>query len=633
MKNFLDEDFLLSSDIAKQLYHNHAEQMPIVDYHCHINPKEIAEDIRFDDISQVWLGGDHYKWRLMRTNGIDESLITGNASGKEKFMAFAKTLQIAIGNPIYHWSHLELKRYFGYNGVLTEETAEEVWDLCNAKLQEKDMSARGIIKASNVKVICTTDDPIDDLHWHKLLKDDTSFETDVYPAFRPDRAMNLEKPDYIAYINKLSECSNQEIHTFKDLITALDSRIAYFDSCGCRISDHGLEYVMYTPATDAEIETIFTKRLHNESLTMDELLMFKTAFMIQVGRLYHKYNWVMQLHYGTKRDNNTRIFNAIGADTGFDCIHKHTPTDTLANYLNALCITDELPKTLIKTLVTDVVLEPVEVSVEISGIGGSFDETQSGDYYRKGTDDEGNEIFIFYTNNEYEFAAAGFEFTITDKNGNVLEESEIASGSGNKLTINSKSGAFYFTNGINKDDEGNLIVYSGYVVPFVQQFTLDANLSNYKDNKTKNSNFLNPSAAIYTIGRYNATDVAEENDPNGVNANIYNNVLSYKNNGFHFGLSIKTLGGNDIEYIPYGDYITYKFYRLHTDGTINYEDEIRDTEMGIYDPKTDSWSFTAAPGTYGVVISIADSYLAPKQNPEKVEDKLFPPIELFCFYF
>ena len=250
MKQFMDKDFLLSTESAQTLFHKYAEKTPVLDYHCHINPKEIAEDRKFDNMTQVWLGGDHYKWRQMRSNGVDEYYITGGASDREKFQKWAETLEKAIGNPLYHWSHLELQRYFGYAGALNGETAEEVWNLCNAKLQEDSMSARNIIKQSGVTLICTTDDPIDTLEWHKMIAEDATFDVQVLPAWRPDKAMNIEKPDYVEYLAKLSKASGVEIKTFADLKEALRNRLEFFDSYGCRASDHGLEYVMYKPAPE-----------------------------------------------------------------------------------------------------------------------------------------------------------------------------------------------------------------------------------------------------------------------------------------------------------------------------------------------------------------------------------------------
>ena len=254
MKAFMDKDFLLSSETSQKLFHEYAENMPIVDYHCHINPQEIAEDRKFENITQVWLGGDHYKWRQMRSNGVDEYYITGGASDREKFQKWAETLEKAIGNPLYHWSHLELQRYFGYTGHLCGETAEEVWNLCNAKLQEDGMSVRNLIRQSNVKLICTTDDPVDSLEWHKKLAEDDSFEVKVLPAWRPDKAMNLEKPEYADYIKILSEVSGIEVKDFASMKEAILNRMDFFDSMGCCVSDHALEYVMYAPASEEEVD-------------------------------------------------------------------------------------------------------------------------------------------------------------------------------------------------------------------------------------------------------------------------------------------------------------------------------------------------------------------------------------------
>lgn len=350
MKPFMDENFLLSTETAQELYHEFAEKMPVLDYHCHINPQEIAEDRKFDTITQVWLGGDHYKWRQMRSNGVDEYYITGDAPDREKFQKWAETLEKAIGNPLYHWSHLELQRFFGYHGVLNGDTAEEVWNLCNAKLQEDSMSVRNLIRQSNVTLICTTDDPADDLRWHKMIAEDDSFEVQVLPAWRPDKAMNLEKPDYIEYLDKLGKAADIEIKSFKDLKAALSKRMAFFDEMGCRASDHALEYVMYAPASDAEIENIFTERLIGAQISREDELKFKTAFMMFVAGEYTKLGWAMQLHYGCKRDNNTTMYKKLGPDTGYDCINNYAPSSETADFLNALNEAGNLPKTILYSL-------------------------------------------------------------------------------------------------------------------------------------------------------------------------------------------------------------------------------------------------------------------------------------------
>lgn len=350
MKAFMDEDFLLETETAKKLYHDYAAPMPILDYHCHIDPQEIAEDRKFENITQVWLGADHYKWRQMRSNGVEERYITGDGSDREKFQKWAETLEKAIGNPLYHWSHLELQRYFGYHGALNGETAEEVWNLCNARLKEDGMSARNLIRQSNVTLLCTTDDPADSLKWHEKIAADQSCKVQVLPAWRPDRAMNLEKPDYLDYLDKLGSESGVDIQSFGALMDALRIRMDYFAGHGCRVSDHGLEYVMYVPAPEEEVERVFAKRLAGETVSRQEELEFKTAFLVSLGREYHKRDWAMQLHYGVKRDNNGAVFGRLGPDAGIDCIGNIAPASQMADYLNALAVMDELPRTILYSL-------------------------------------------------------------------------------------------------------------------------------------------------------------------------------------------------------------------------------------------------------------------------------------------
>ena len=350
MKTFMDKDFLLSNPTAAKLYHEYAATTPVLDYHCHINPKEIAEDRKFDNITQVWLGGDHYKWRFMRSCGVEEKYITGDASDKEKFLKWAEVLGKAIGNPLYHWSHLELQRYFDFHTPLNKNTAEEAWEVCNKALASDDMSARNIIRRSNVTLLCTTDDPIDDLQYHKAIAEDETFDVQVLPAWRPDKAMNLEKENYLDYLSQLEKVSGVSIKSFKDLKDALIKRMDYFVSMGCSVSDHGLEYVMYQPGTEEQIEKIFTKRLAGQLPSRGEELTFKTEFLLFVCREYAKRNWVLQLHYGVKRDNNVKMFNRLGPDTGYDCIKNETSAAELADFLNALETTDSLPKTIIYSL-------------------------------------------------------------------------------------------------------------------------------------------------------------------------------------------------------------------------------------------------------------------------------------------
>lgn len=348
MRQFMDGDFLLTTPCAVHLYHDYAEKMPIVDYHCHISPKEIAENRSFENITQIWLGGDHYKWRLMRAAGVSEEYITGNADDREKFEKWAQTLELAAGNPLYHWSHLELARYFGYDGILNRRTAGKVWSLCNEQLQSR--RARDFIVDSNVTHLCTTDDPVDDLRWHEQLASDDSFHVKVLPAFRPDRALGIEKSDFTDYMDQLASAAHIKITGFSDWKSAIVSRMDYFAARGCLVSDHGLDFVMYRPANEAQIEAVFKKRLAGGVLTSQEILQFKTACLLFLGREYHRRNWVMQLHYGVRRNNNQRMFSQLGPDTGYDCIGKSAPMDELAAFLDALACNERLPKTIVYSL-------------------------------------------------------------------------------------------------------------------------------------------------------------------------------------------------------------------------------------------------------------------------------------------
>ena len=349
MKAFLDDDFLLTTPTARRLYQV-ARSMPILDYHCHLDPKEIAQDRRFENITQVWLGGDHYKWRLMRANGVDEAYITGDAPDREKFQKWAETLELAIGNPLCHWSHLELRRYFGYEGVLNGDTAQEVWELCNQKLQEPGMSARSLIANSGVTLVCTTDDPADSLEWHQQLAQESSFPVKVLPAWRPDAAMGLERPEYLDYLQCLGQAAGVEIRTYADLKEALLARMAFFDKMGCRASDHALTVAVCQPASEEELERVFQKRLEGEPLTQEELAAFQTGFLRFVAGEYKRLGWVMQLHYGCRRNNNTRMFHKLGRDTGYDAVLQGTPSLEVAAFLDLLASQDALPRMVLYSL-------------------------------------------------------------------------------------------------------------------------------------------------------------------------------------------------------------------------------------------------------------------------------------------
>lgn len=369
MRAFMDKDFLLETETAKKLFHGYAKNMPIIDYHCHISPKEIAQDIHFDNITQVWLGGDHYKWRLMRSNGVEEYYITGDAPDREKFQKWAESLERAIGNPLYHWSHLELRRYFGYEGVLNGETAEEVWQLCNEKLRQPEMSARNLIIQSKVTHLCTTDDPADTLEWHKIIRDDQSFPVQVLPAWRPEAAMKIGSMDFVNDMKRLKNAAGVEINSFRTLKEALKIRLAFFEEMGCRASDHSLDYAMYVPASEEEVEQIFAKALNGEAISYEDGLKYKTAFLLFIGKEYKRLGWAMQLHYGVKRDNNQKLYRAYGPDAGVDCIDNHTPSAQLADLLNALDCEDALPKTILYSL------NPID-NAAIGSIIGCFQNSE-----------------------------------------------------------------------------------------------------------------------------------------------------------------------------------------------------------------------------------------------------------------
>ena len=351
MKKFMDWDFLLETKTAQELFHQHAEKMPIIDYHCHISPKEIAEDHRFANITEAWLGGDHYKWRLIRSNGVDEKYITGkDSSDREKFQKFAEALPRALGNPLYHWTHLELQRYFGITETLTSESAERIWQACNEKLAQPDFSVQGIIKKSNVKVICTTDDPADDLRWHKQIKTDGLCPARVLPAMRPDAAMRIEKPGWASYMKKLGEAAGVEIKTLTDLQEALHRRMNFFQEMGCRASDHALEYVFCTKASEARVNEVMTRAMDVGVLSKEDIEIYKTALLLFLGKEYAERGWVMQIHYSAMRDNNTRRFKEMGPDTGFDSIGSYACGEGLVALLDALEQQDALPKTILYSL-------------------------------------------------------------------------------------------------------------------------------------------------------------------------------------------------------------------------------------------------------------------------------------------
>lgn len=353
MKSFMNENFLLSTETAKTLFHTYAADAPIIDYHCHLSPKEIANDKRYSSITEVWLGGDHYKWRQMRTNGIPESIVTGDADDYEKFAAFAAMVPKAIGNPLYHWTHLELKRYFDIDDVLNEKNASDIYKRTNAIVTSDAFSARQLILKSNVEAICTTDDPVDDLKYHIQLANDDSFSVKVLPTFRPDKAINIDKATFIPWIQTLGDVVGQPITTLDDLLTALDSRIEYFHSNGCRLSDHALDTVDYhTLTNDSLINAAcsFNKAMLGKTLTTEEMTNYKSVVINFLGKLYNKRNWVMQIHIGALRNNSRRRLASIGPDTGFDSINDTVFAEALSQLMDDMDDKDELPKTILYTL-------------------------------------------------------------------------------------------------------------------------------------------------------------------------------------------------------------------------------------------------------------------------------------------
>ena len=349
MKNFMDSDFLLQTDTAKMLYHDAAETMPIFDYHNHLNQKAILEDSQMDNLTQVWLGGDLYKWRAMRAMGVPEELITGNGSDYDKFLAWARTIENSIGNPLYHWTHLELQRYFGITAPLSEATAKQIWDSANEQMRSKEFSVRNLILRQNVKYMCTTDDPADDLEAHKALKNE-NFGCTVLPTFRPEKAMAIEKPGYADYIAKLSEVSGVDIKNVDDLMKALEKRMDYFISVGCVVTDHSLEGCFYQPATVEDVDRVMKKRLEGEELTAAECGMYKGYVMIALGKMYARKNIVMQLHIGALRNNSSRQLAAIGVDSGFDSMDDIKYASYLSTMLNEMDKENLLPKTVLYSL-------------------------------------------------------------------------------------------------------------------------------------------------------------------------------------------------------------------------------------------------------------------------------------------
>lgn len=348
----MDENFLLQTETAQKLYHEHAAKMPIIDYHCHLIPKMVADDHKFKSITEIWLGGDHYKWRAMRSNGVDERFCTGtDTTDWEKFEKWAETVPYTFRNPLYHWTHLELKTAFGIDKLLNPTTAREIFDECNDKLQnDPNMTARGLMRRYNVETVCTTDDPVDSLEYHKQVRD-SGFEIKMLPTWRPDKAMAVENPaEFRAYVEKLAEVSGVTINKFSDMVDALQKRHDFFEEMGCRLSDHGIEEFYAADYTDAEIDAIFDKVYGGKELTHEEIDKFKSAMMIVFGEMDYASGWTQQFHYGAIRNNNSKMFKLLGPDTGFDSIGEFNTAKSCAKYLDKLNSRSKLTKTILYNL-------------------------------------------------------------------------------------------------------------------------------------------------------------------------------------------------------------------------------------------------------------------------------------------
>ena len=354
MSSFIHENFLLNNKTAVDLYHKYAENMPIYDYHCHLSPKDIAENRKFNNITELWLEGDHYKWRALRAHGIDEKYITGDGDPKEKFAAWAKTVPYTLGNALYHWTHIELKKYFGIEELLNEESYEKIWDRCNELLQQDDYSTQEIIKRSNVKVICTTDDPTDDLHYHEQIANLPDFPVKVLPTFRPDKGLEINKDTFIPFVKGLEEVTKKSFSSFDDYVQALEGRVQYFHEKGCRVSDHGLSEIPYAKFEHSELDAIFQAGRNGQEVSKADENKFKTAILMVLAKAYKERDWAMQIHFGAIRNNNTRMFKKLGPDAGFDSISDQ---GEVAAPLNALLDAFEQENSLPKTIVYN--LNPV----------------------------------------------------------------------------------------------------------------------------------------------------------------------------------------------------------------------------------------------------------------------------------
>ncbi|MFC5451862.1 glucuronate isomerase [Paenibacillus aestuarii] len=350
MKTFLDENFLLTNDTAVHLFHNIAKDLPIIDYHCHLSPKEIYENIQFNNITEAWLYGDHYKWRMMRANGITEDKVTGQASDYDRFAAWASTLPMAIGNPLYHWSHMELQRFFDVKELINEKNAPVIWEKVNAKLAEGNLRARDLITMSKVTVICTTDDPTDSLEYHIKIKELPDFDTQVLPSFRPDKALEINRATFRPWIAQLEQASGIAIRSYDDLLNALENRAEFFASVGCKVSDHALDYVPYAAAPKEEVAQIFQSALEGQAVSLDDEKKYKAFTLLFLGGVYKKLDWAMQYHINASRNNNGKAFRELGPDTGYDSINDSSVASALTGLLSSLALAESLPRTILYSL-------------------------------------------------------------------------------------------------------------------------------------------------------------------------------------------------------------------------------------------------------------------------------------------
>ncbi|CAM4009642.1 glucuronate isomerase [Paenibacillus alkaliterrae] len=352
MKPFMDDHFLLTNETARRLYHDFAKDMPIIDYHCHLSTQQIYENTSFANLTEAWLYGDHYKWRAMRANGAEERYVTGGGgvTDYERFEAWAGTVPQTIGNPLYQWSHMELRRYFDVNELINKKNAPAIWEKVNAKLASGSYKARDLIKMSNVEVICTTDDPVDSLEYHIAIKELEDFNVQVLPSFRPDKALEINRPTFLEWVGKLEAAASAKLDSYEAMLDALEARVKFFDEVGCKVSDHALDYVAYAEVTKEEAATIFAKALNGEAVTLEEEKQYKTYTLLFLGRLYAERGWAMQFHINAARNNSSRMFGKLGPDTGFDSINDSAVAYPLVKLLDALDTDDALPKTIVYSL-------------------------------------------------------------------------------------------------------------------------------------------------------------------------------------------------------------------------------------------------------------------------------------------